>query len=495
MIRALRKRTRPDNLVNQVRAGGKSMARRLYLAAVTGVVVILLFQILGPLVFLDADGLVAKERTVISSEFNARVAEVYVKPGDVVKPGALLAVVASRELVEAIADMTTRRAQMTPREGQIKAQLEVNRQLVPAAAERLRRATDLMRKLDGQTGSEASADIGARRGQLVAREVQIMARIETIRQTLPDASRRADQARANLARLNDLSRRGLTTSQRLSEAQRDAYEAQRDVAPMASEAEALQTELKSIQQSKGEFEQALTASRALASAPRQAEAQREFYEAQREHTTLVAQHTALEEEQRGLATTLAELDRTLEQMRRTYNAGRVVAAAGGLVGPKVPSPGQVVRIGDPLVELFRGDAFVVGYVTTGRLYSVYEGDRVVVTDGRFRGTGRISRLEEVADALPAEFQSVFSARERQQVIRVVMDEGGQTFPINAKVKVTSWLTPTNAVSLIKGAVGGTAHFLVRTVLGGIQDLVVGLIFGPAEPVSAVEPTASIPVGR
>ena len=51
MIKALRPRIRPDSLHNQVRAGGRSLGRRLYLLSVVGFATFLLIQIAGPLFY------------------------------------------------------------------------------------------------------------------------------------------------------------------------------------------------------------------------------------------------------------------------------------------------------------------------------------------------------------------------------------------------------------------------------------------------------------
>ncbi len=140
-------------------------------------------------------------------------------------------------------------------------------------------------------------------------------------------------------------------------------------------------------------------------------------------------------------------------MKAAYNGGRIVAPIDGMVGPKVPSIGAILRVGEPAADIYHGKSYVVGYLPTSRLFSVRENDSVIVSDGKMRASGRIVRLEAVADALPAEFQSVFSARERQQVVRVEMTDGREAqFPIHGKVKVTGYMTPTNLVSIAKTSV-------------------------------------------
>lgn len=359
MIKALRKRTRPDNLVNQVRAGGKSLARRLYLIALGTVAVILVSAIFGPMFFLDADGLVMKDRTVISSDYNARVLKVHVRPGDEVKTGTPLLTVVSADVIDRAADLTAK---------------------IAAAA---------------------------------SKEATLRSRLAQVTALGPVAKDRRVRAAAALKTMRDLQARQLTTAPRVLEATREAYEAEREEAQMNGELEVNRIEL------------------AAASSSRQ------------------------------------ELVHALEQLKAVYNDGKIIAPVDGTIGSKVPSIGNVMRVGESAIELYKGDAYVVGYLPTSRLFSVEAGDSVVVTDGKMRGRAKVIRVEAVADALPAEFQSVFSARERQQVVRVELDNReSNDFPIHGKVKVTGLFTPTNITSMLKSAVAFVTNTALR--IAGIE---------------------------
>lgn len=354
MIKALRKRTRPDNLVNQVRAGGKSLARRMYLFALGTVAVILVSAIFGPMFFLDADGLVMKDRTAISLDFNAKVTKTHVKPGDEVKAGTLLMTVTSTEALDRIVEMTGKIAAASSREATLRARLTQLTTMVPVARERRARAAAALKNMQG------------------------------------------------------LQARQLTTAPRVMEATREAYEADREEAQMAGEIEVARIEMEA----------------ALASRK--------------------------------------DMTDGLNQLKAAYGEGKVLAPVDGTVGSKVPSPGNVVRSGDSAIELYRGDVYVVGYLPTSRLFSVEAGDSVVVTDGKMRGRAKVLRVEAVAEALPAEFQSVFSARERQQVVRVELDNREENdFPIHGKVKVTGLFTPTNITSMLKTAVAFVTNTALR----------------------------------
>ncbi len=359
MIKSLRKRTRPDNLVNQVRAGGKSLARRIYLIALGVIGMVLVLAVLGPFVFLDADGFVMKERSVISSDYNARITQVHVRPGDEVKAGSLLLSVTSSETLDRIADFTAKVTAAATKEAQFRSRLTQIATLRPVATERRQRSVAALRHLQG------------------------------------------------------LQARQLTTAPRVMEATRDAYEAEREEAQLSGELEVIKQEMAS----------AGSARKDLADA--------------------------------------------LDQLKKAYNGGQIVAGSDGTIGPRVPSVGSIIKVGETALDLYRGQTYVVGYLQTSRLYSIEPGDDVIVSDGKLRSYGTVIRIEAVADALPAEFQSTFSAKERQQVLRIEMsDRRTQDFPIHGKVKVNGIFTPTNLTSIIKSALATAANSALR--LAGLE---------------------------
>jgi multidrug resistance efflux pump len=392
MIKALRKRTRPDNLVNQVRAGGKSTARRVYLATIGGVVFFLALQFVGPILFLDADGLASKERLIVAPDYSARIEKMHVRPGENVIAGQAIATLNSTEVIDRLAELSTRRT------------------------------------------------------ALAAREIQIESRMISLTTLKPLAIERAKRARASVNQLNDLLKRQLTTSSRLSEAIREFYEAEREEAQAVAESRTLADELKQT-----------TASR-------------------------------------------IELEKIITALKHSYNEGTLVSDVDGRVGSRVPSRGTVTKRGDALVDVFHGETHVIAYLPNSRMYGIDAGDRVVVTDGINRRIGRVQRMESVTDALPAEFQSNFRSQERQQVMRVVFD-GEAPFPILAKVKVMSRFSPYALGSMLRTAISVAdtpieAAKLVVSELGGkdqwpkLDMTAVGSLksFGKVEPKSPVKIT-------
>jgi multidrug resistance efflux pump len=366
MIKSIRKRARPDNLKNQVRAGGKSLARRLYLFALGGVGIILVSSLVGPLLFLDADGLVMRDRSIISPDYNARVTALHVKPGDQVSAGQELISVVSSETLDRIADLTAKVATLSTRETQLFSRINQIETMGPALRERRRRSA------------------------------------------------------ASLRDIQSLASRQLTTAARVNEATRELYEADREEAQLTGEIQVIKKELEATINSKNDIAMAL------------------------------------------------------EAMKKAYNSGRITAPIDGMIGPKTPSLGSIIRVGEAAVDIYHGQSYVIGYLPTSRLFAVAVNDGVVINDGKLRSSGKILRVEAVADALPAEFQSVFSSRERQQVIRVQMEQKHQNeFPVHAKVKVTGYFTPTNITSMVKTSVAFVTNGILRIGdhlpgFGGVQ---------------------------
>jgi multidrug resistance efflux pump len=390
-----------------------------------------------------------------------------VKPGEFVRKGDVIAVLNSREVTNVVADLSTRRTQIAAREGQIRAQLETTMLMMPAAEERLRRARSLLERIETSgAGSEGATDIISRQSQVSAREAQITSRLETIRRTLPYAKQRAEQAQQQVLRMEELGKKGLTTNQRITEVQREAFEATRELTPLEGESAALETEQLALRITRRELDRALEVSRLVAGAPRQAEAQRELFEAQREHTTLTTQRRALGDESANVSHALSEIDQSIREILASYNQGVVLATADGTIGPRVPHAGHFLKSGDALLDIYSGTMQVLAYLPTGRLYSIASGDRVSVSDGQLRRTARVDRIEQMTDSLPPEFQVNFRATDRQQILRVTFDDDPE-FPILAKVKVTSLYSPNGVVTLARASLlqaGEDLHGLVRRLV-------------------------------
>lgn len=326
-INSLRTRVRADNLTNQARPG-QSMARRIYLGALLVGAGWIVMQFAGPMMLLDADGLVIQERKVVAPAFAAQVVSVDVNPGAFVHKGQIIGTVVSAQMLDLISDLTLRQTQW-----------------------RLRR-------------------------------VQIDARVGAIRAVLPAADKRAKDAEAVMTVVNLAKVRGFTT------------------------------------------------------VTRQAQVSQERYAALQETTSLRAELEGLVGERLSLGGNLVRVTRELSKARATYHEGTITAPVDGTIGPKVVVSGTNLGTGDNFAEIHHGTKYVVAYVPTNRFYAVNPGEQVVITDGVNRQMGRIQRVEVIADKVPAEFQSGFRSVDRQQVVRVLMDDAA-VFPLMAKIKVSN----------------------------------------------------------
>lgn len=182
----------------------------------------------------------------------------------------------------------------------------------------------------------------------------------------------------------------------------------------------------------------------------------EAFEAERDLATLESEAASMQTELATIDANLAEVQSAIEKTRQSYADGVVTAPVNGTVSATVASPGQVLRAGEPVMELMNGNQFVLAYLANGRLYDVLPGERVVMTDGVRTVSGRVERVDVVADNLPSDFRTTFGLHERQQVMRVVSDEE-LPFPYLSRVSVVSPWSLTHLLSRIKGGVAWMAN--------------------------------------
>jgi multidrug resistance efflux pump len=186
-IYSLRPEFRPDNARNQVRAS-QTLARKLYLSGLSAGALWVLYLFVGPLVFLDAGGLVFQDREIVASAYDAQVLFFSARPGEKVAAGQQLGSVVSTQMLDLI------------------------------------------------------SNLGTRKGQIESRQAQIAARLAAIEATLPAAESRTRAAKAARASIDKAVAAGFSTSVRAAEASRDAYDAAREVEALHTERSTLQSE-------------------------------------------------------------------------------------------------------------------------------------------------------------------------------------------------------------------------------------------------------------
>ncbi|QRM41080.1 HlyD family efflux transporter periplasmic adaptor subunit [Rhizobium rhizogenes] len=180
---------------------------------------------------------------------------------------------------------------------------------------------------------------------------------------------------------------------------------------------------------------------------------KETFDAERDLVTLRAEGDSLETELKGIDETLAKLNVAIQKTEDAYANGVVRSPVDGTVGAAVASPGQVLRAGEPVMEVLNGSQFVLAYLANGRLYDVQPGEQVILTDGVRSVEGNVDRVDVVADNLPADFRSTFGVRERQQIMRVIAN-GQLPFPYLSRVDVVSPWSISHLTAIVKNSIAG-----------------------------------------
>jgi multidrug resistance efflux pump len=111
-MRRLQKRVRTDAMRNDVRGRKSRWGRWVYLALVAGFFVWLGNSLFGDLLFLRAEGMITARAAVIATEFRATVREVAVEEGTIVEAGQVVGAVTSQEVVESLAELNSRYADL-----------------------------------------------------------------------------------------------------------------------------------------------------------------------------------------------------------------------------------------------------------------------------------------------------------------------------------------------------------------------------------------------
>jgi multidrug resistance efflux pump len=180
--------------------------------------------------------------------------------------------------------------------------------------------------------------------------------------------------------------------------------------------------------------------------------------------TLKAEIHVIEGELETLGRAFAQAEAALQDLRRLYDGGQMRVPIDGVVSRVVADQGAVVRAGDPFVEVYGNQRFVLAYLPTGALYDVAPGDRVQIETGLRMSEGRVVRVQPFAAALPREFQRAFRPVDRRQVIRIEFLPDEVPPPLFAKVKLRSasilpaWIKALRWPSPRSPALANAGHF-------------------------------------
>jgi multidrug resistance efflux pump len=202
-MRPLKNRPRPDNIPNEQRVVRGRAGRAIYLGLLGLFGLIVANYLLGDFVLFKADGLVLRKEHVIATTYIARVESVDVKEGQPVDAGTPLLTLQSSEILEQLADLSTKR-------------------------------TDLLSKV-----------------------VDFKVRAENVAQLLPLADRRVQEAANTIKEFDNLANARLVTAARYQEALRVSYEANRDQIALATQGKVLNEELTALEKALGDADDAI----------------------------------------------------------------------------------------------------------------------------------------------------------------------------------------------------------------------------------------------
>lgn len=224
------------------------------------------------------------------------------------------------------------------------------------------------------------ADMRYRAGELAMRTQTVRSRIASAETVAPLAQRSADESGRAVARLDTVVDRGIVSSITRNEALKASLDAADRLA-------------------------ALTQARQTATA---------------ELDVIAAAH--------------ADSTRAVAQLSRIYDDGFVRAPAAGIVGAKVPALGHVVQVGEEMMQVNGGRAYLLAYLPDRYVFGVAAGMAVTVSGGGRSVRGTVEDVLAVAEALPAEFQAMFRPRDRSRLVRVALPDD-QPFAVSQKVTV------------------------------------------------------------
>lgn len=346
MITRLKTRPRLDALDNQRRGAGKKLGRRIYFGLLVALGLSLVYFFVGARFVLVADGLVMRQRYLVAAEYDSRLMESYIRPGDTIRAGQMLMRLDSRDIANKLSDYNTKRSELQNQLEEIEALLAQSNKLLPLAEEQARRASDYAERVDG------------------------------------------------------LFNKGFTTLLTRNQAADISLSKRRDVAALEGEKQSAEKRLKTV------------------------------------------------------SLTISELQSVIDDTKKVFDEGYIYAPVAGVVGPVIPATGQVNQKGEPILEILSGQAYILAFFPTNRLYSLSAGDTVTISNGLRTARGRIENVGGLTDAVPAEFQNTLKRRERQEIVRITIETEAD-FPLGSTVSISSSLGPTGLLNRIRTALTGS----------------------------------------
>lgn len=224
------------------------------------------------------------------------------------------------------------------------------------------------------------ADLSVRSSEMVVKETELRGQSTTISTLLPLAERASRESGETVARLDQIARQGLIPMRTRDDAVSTSFEATQRLAELTAQGLDNHAQVRMVQASRQVAENAVT------------------------------------------------------RLKEIYDDGKIQALTAGVVGSRVPVPGQFVRPGDELLQINGGRSYILAYLPDEYLFPVTEGLKVDVSAGSDRSEGTVEKVLQIADALPAEFQNMLRPRDRSRLIRIALPHASP-FAVSQKVVV------------------------------------------------------------
>lgn len=147
-MRRIKTRPRPDTHSNQVRKPGGNVGRFVYLFLLFAFALALVNYLWGDLIIMRGDGLILRDQTVVAAPYVSRVEEVRVSEGQSVQRGDVLIRVKSAEVLERVADLSVRQAELARQAAETTLRYNTAVQLLPMANKRKSESDAFIKRLE-----------------------------------------------------------------------------------------------------------------------------------------------------------------------------------------------------------------------------------------------------------------------------------------------------------------------------------------------------------
>ena len=216
-MRALRSRVRPDIIPSEERKVRGSVGRYIYLFFLGVFALAILNYFFGDFFMLKADGLVLRDEHVVATTYIARLDSIDVTEGQAVKEGDVLLKLQSTEILDRLADLWAKQAELVAKALDFKVRAETATELLPLVKRREVEAESAIRQFDalakGKYVTSVHYEEALRLNYEASHERVLLA---TQAKVLKEESAAIDQARASsndaLAKLKAIYADGIVRS-------------------------------------------------------------------------------------------------------------------------------------------------------------------------------------------------------------------------------------------------------------------------------------------